>query len=174
MHVHTKGLLVLVTLLVGCGIQRSYTLKWPGVRAGAHTYFGGDPRYRRISSGGQPGAVFPAFSVRLPDGRIFKPDELTIAKLESHGAKKSFYVHPYDDKKWDRTNLLIESGAGTLRASFDMQNRLRNFSISAHTGEGTVFVGDRSGRRLMPLPASRDELVELFGEPERERMTQHY
>ena len=173
MHVQTKGLLVLVTLLVGCGIQRSYKLEWPEVRAGAHTYFGGDPSYNRILWGGQLGAVSPAFSVRLTDGRIFKPDELTIAKLESHGAKKSFYVHPYDDKKWDRTNLLIESGAGTLRASFDMQNRLQNISISTHTGEGTVFVGDRSGQRMIPLPASRDELVELFGEPERERMTQH-
>ena len=171
MHVHTKGLLVLVTLLVGCGIQRSYTLQWPGVRAGAHTYFGGDPRYRRIAWGGQPGDVPPAFSVRLPGGRIFKPDELTIAELESLGAKKSFYVHPYDDKKWDRTKLLIESSAGTLRVNFDMQNRLQSINIHAHTDEGTVFVGDRSGQRMIPLPASRDELVELFGEPERESTT---
>ncbi len=60
-----------------------------------------------------------------------------------------------------------------LYASFDDQNRLQNISISAHTGEGTVFVGDRSGRRMIPLPASRDELVELFGEPERESMTRY-
>jgi hypothetical protein len=173
MNVQTRGLLVLVTLLVGCGMQKDYTLGWPGVFARGYTLFGGDPKYRIIGGGGHLGVrPPPAFSVRLPGGRIIKPDEFTIAKLESHGAKKSFYVHPYDDKKWDRTNLLIESGAGTLRASFDMQNRLRNFSISAHTGEGTVFVGDRSGRRLMPLPASRDELVELFGEPERESAIQ--
>ncbi len=173
MHVHTRGLglLLLVTHLVGC--QRDHTLEWPGVRASGFTLFGGDPSYHRIGWGGQLGEVPPAFSVRLPGGQIFKPDELTIAKLESLGAKKSFYVHPYDDKKWDRTKLLIESGAGTLRASFDMQNRVQNISISASTGEGIVFVGDRGGRRLIPLPASRDELVELFGEPERESMTQY-
>ncbi len=170
MHVQTRGLLVLVTLLVGCGIQRDYTSWWPGVRASGSTYFGADSKYISIGWGG---IGSPAFSVRLPGGRIIKPDEFTIAKLESLGAKKSLYVHPDLDpdaqKKWIRTTKLrIESGAGTLRASFDEQNRLLSITINAHTGEGTVFVGDRSGRRMIPLPATREELVELFGEPERE------
>ncbi len=153
MNVQTRGLLLLVTLLVGCGMQKNYTLVWPGVCASGFTLFGGDPKYNRITCTGPP-----AFSVRLPGGRIIKPGEFTIAKLESHGAKK----------KQDRKNWYIKSGAGTLFANFDKQNRLLNISLTAHTGEGTVFVGDRNGRRMIPLPATREELVKLFGEPERE------
>jgi hypothetical protein len=170
MHVQTRGLLVLVTLLVGCGMQKDYTLRWPGVFARGYTYFGGDPKYRIIGGGGHLGVgPPPAFSVRLPGGRIIKPDEFTIAKLESHGAtelKPRSSGRPLPEKR--PTRWRIESGAGTLYASFDEQNRLQNISFNAHTGEGTVFVGDRNGRRLIPLPASRDELVKLFGEPKRE------
>ncbi len=170
MNVHTRGLLVLVTLLVGCGIQQRHSLEWPGVRARAYTYFGGDPKYHRI------GLVFlddgpPVFSVRFPGGRIITPDEFTIAKLESHGAKdgKSRTSGGSRSPAGARfTYRRIESGAGTLYASFDEQNRLQNISIIGHIGEGTVFVGDRSGRRMIALPASRDQLVKLFGEPKRE------
>ncbi len=175
MNVQTRGLLLLllVTLLVGCGIQRNYTLEWPGVRASGFTLLVGDPRYRRILWGGQSGEVPPAFSVRLPGGQIIKPDEFTIAKLESHGAtewKPRSSGRPLPGTRL--TYRRIESGAGTLYASFDEQNRLQNIHFSASTGEGTVFVGDRSGRRMIALPASREELVKLFGEPEHERAIQ--
>ncbi len=174
MHVHTRRLrfllLVLVALLVGCGIQRDYTLGWPGVHARGLTLFGGPLRYSRIGWVGQLGVgPPPEFSVRLPGGRIIKPGEFTITKLESHGAtelKPSSSGRPLPEKR--PTRWRIKSGAGTLYASFDEQNRLQNISISASTGEGTVFVGDQSGRRMIPLPASRDELVKLFGEPKRE------
>jgi hypothetical protein len=177
MNVQTRGLLVLVTLLVGCGIQRDYTLGWPGVHASGLTLFGGPLRYSRIGWGSQLGVgPPPAFSVRLPGGRIIKPDEFTIAKLESHGAtewKPRSYSRPNRPLPGKGlTYRRIESGAGTLLASFDQQNQLQNISLTAHTGEGTVFVGDRNGRRMIPLPATREELVKLFGEPEHERAIQ--
>ncbi len=175
MNVHTKGLglLVLVAHLVGCGIQRDYAILWSGVRAGGITYFGGDPKYNRIAWSSPLGDEPPAFSVRLPDGQIIKPDEFTIAKLESFGVtewkpRSSGRPHPAQPLT---TYRRIKSGAGALYACFDEQNRLQGISISAYTGEGTVFAGDRSGRRMIPLPASRDELVELFGEPKREYST---
>ncbi len=170
MNVQTRGLLVLVTLLVGCGIQRDYTSWWPGVYASGFTIFGADSKYNSIGWGSQHGVgPPPAFSVRLPGGQIIKPDEFTIAKLESHGAtewRPRGSRRPLPGKR--PTRWQIKSGAGTLYASFDEQNQLQNISFSAHTGEGTVFVGDRNGRRLIALPASRDELVKLFGEPKRE------
>ena len=63
----------------------------------------------------------------------------------------------------------IESSAGYLSVTFDAQGRLLSIFIEASNGEESIFVGDRNGKRMIPLPASRDELVELFGEPESER-----
>ncbi len=65
MHVQTRGLLVLVTLLVGCGMQKNYTLVWPGVFARGHTLFGGDPKYHRIGWVGHLGVGPPP---RSPSG----------------------------------------------------------------------------------------------------------
>jgi hypothetical protein len=173
MHAHTRGLLVLVTLLVGCGIQRDHSILWPGARASGITYFGGEPKYDNIAWAVHLGDGPPTFSVRLPGGQIIKPDELTIAKLKTLGAtewKPRSSVAPHPAQRIT-TRWRIKSSAGTLSASFDDQNRLKSVDIRALTDEGTVFVGDRNGQRMIPLPASRDELVELFGEPERENST---
>ncbi len=65
MTLQTRGLLVLVTLLVGCGIQRDHGLGWPGVHAKGITLFGGPLRYSRIGWGGQLGVGPPP---RSPSG----------------------------------------------------------------------------------------------------------
>ena len=175
MNVQTRwlGLLVLVALLVGCIDKNLYNpnryLGWPGLGARGGRIHGGNPNYSHLfwTSAYYRGSEPPPFSVRFPGGRIIKSDDFTIAKLESHGAKKSLFVDTHH-KEFNRTELRIKSGTGKLFANFDVQNRLLRITIDVWDGEGTVFVGDRSGRRVIPLPASRDELVELFGEPKRE------
>jgi hypothetical protein len=172
MNVHMArglGLLLLTMLAVGCGSERLYSLRWPGVATHATTTSGEEPSFASLSSRKLTGDELPAFSVRFPGGRIITPDEFTVAKLESHGAKESMRFigdNPPPDRLIGRR---ITSSAGTLSAVFDAQGRLQSISIRAHGGEGRIFVGDRSGRRMIPLPASRDELVELFGEPEYEK-----
>ncbi len=171
MHVHMArglGLLLLTMLAVGCGSGRGYSLSWPGVHTYAYTTSGEEPIYRSLGYSSNSRDVLPAFSVRFPGGRIITPDEFTVAKLESHGAKESggyFGDNPPPDLPFHRR---ITSSAGYLDVMFDAQGRLQSIILRASSGEERIFVGDRSGRRMIPLPASRDELVELFGEPEYE------
>ena len=172
MHVHMAGglgLLLLTMLAGGCGSGRLYSLTWSGVHATAWTASGEEPSFGSLSSRDLTGDELPTFSVRFPGGRIIMPDEFTVAKLESHGAKESggyFGDNPPPDLQFHRR---IESSNGYLDAIFDAQGRLQKIRIEASSSEERIFVGDRSGRRMIPLPASRDELVELFGEPEYEK-----
>jgi hypothetical protein len=94
-----------------------------------------------------------------------------VARLESLGAKESHRRSsspPLPGHQSGRT-LKIESTAGTLIVAFDAQERLTAVQFIATSGQGTVAVGDRNGKRRVPLPASREALVEVFGVPERER-----
>jgi hypothetical protein len=172
------SLLLLIALLVGCG--QVHTLEWPGIVARTRTLFGETPSYSKVAWHGHPGlpcneivcAALPAFSAGLPDGRVIRPSEFTVARLESHGAKESRRRSsgpPLPGHQSGRT-LKIESSAGVLIAAFDAQERLTSVQlIASSSGQGTVAVGDRNGKREVPLPASREALVEVFGEPERER-----
>jgi len=172
MNVHMArglGLLLLTMLAVGCGSGRLYSLMWPGAHTNAYTASGEEPSFGSLGySSNRSRDVLPAFSVRLPGGPIIKPGDFTIAKLKSHGAKKSGGRLDGNDPPDAWIYLRIESSAGTLTVTFDAQGRLQSIRISASSGEERIFVGDRSGRRMIPLPASRDELVELFGEPQSE------
>ncbi len=172
MHVHMArglGLLLLTMLAVGCGSGRLYSLMWPGVHATAYTASGEEPSFGSLGySSRRSRDVLPAFSVRFPGGRIIMLSDFTIAKLESHGAKKSGGRLDGNDPPDAWFHRRIESSAGYLDVMFDAQGRLQNIILRASSGEERIFVGDRSGRRMIPLPASRDELVELFGEPQSE------
>lgn len=170
-------LLLLMVLLVGCQ-QTSHTLEWRGALATAHTLFGADPSFHRVTwygyrAGRCKSAVCstrPAFSVRFPDGKIIKPGEFTLARLKVHGAEERIRDGgtPVLPARRLTSTWMIKSDAGNLTAQFDEKGRLESISISVSSGEGRAAVGDRHGRRMVTLPATREELVEVFGEPESE------
>jgi hypothetical protein len=164
--------LLLLGPLIACQ-QTNYTLTWPGVAARAHTYFGEAPVYHSIGWGGSGS---PAFSVVLSDGRTMLPGDFSMRRLESLGAterRRDGSTLSLPAHNTTRT-LKIESGAARLYAIFFVETqRLSSIHLTVSSADresdGEVEVGDRRGRRRVRLPATREELIEVFGEPEREQ-----
>jgi hypothetical protein len=194
---------LMVTALAGCG--RSHTADWRGVRAsGTHIFkynrIGASYNrviWRRQADGIMRGSSAPAdwnlgnapgFSVRLPDGRVLKPNQLTVGTLRSLGGTEGLGKdHPVPGAGGPGARVLyFRYPKGMFRAWFDPEtNQLKFVEIarrrtsrrdSLHVAIGNVqiAIGNRNGTKVVELPATRDELVELFGEPTSERSYKHF
>lgn len=178
---HYALLVVLVTQLFGC--EQGHVLSWPGVTARTTTLLRADPEYRRIDWVHTPWkscttcTLSPRFSVRFPDGLIIRPGQFTMAGLSAAGAEKwvrdGSELETRTPASHTRTRLQIETDSVYLRALFDEKKALTSINIRGRTDGRQVEVGDRSGRRFVRLPASRDELIDLFGKPVQERHWDH-
>ena len=165
--------MLLVAQFIGCN-QRRHELEWPGAITVAHTFFGADPKYYWVSWGSSPElpcrdivcSARPVFSVRLSSGQIIGPREFTMAALGARGAQES--QSPMSPARRVTTYMRIESDMGILSASFDEQRRLTGITVTASNDQADISVGDRKGVRFVPLPASRDGLIEVLGEPKQE------
>lgn len=151
-------------------------LYWPGLRAMASfPRAGGDAEYFSVDwsmldkrwpyydlrTGGGPG-----FSIRLPDGTVLTPDKVTVETLRTQA--------PPPENTGSHASFRYSNGQ--LVAAFDQFNQLTRIEIvegwNPRKGVGSdIAIGNREGTKLVALPANRDELVELFGEPTSETST---
>jgi len=140
-------------------------LYWPGVMArAAHPHPDAEPLYKNVRWGSMTPRIVrsggPGFSVRLPDGSVLTPDQLTVEALDARA--------PPPENRGSRVFLKYPNGR--LVADFDRFDQLTSVEFRADWKPGRVAggdfaVGNREGTKLVALPATLDELVELFGEP---------
>jgi hypothetical protein len=160
----------LTAALTGC--QTQHVIEWPGVQVTAYTFpAGGDPTYSFVTPGAPP--ALPGFSVRFPNGRVIAPHDFTIDGLLFHGAEDydpSPSVPPSPAQRAFRY-LRLFIGNGQVSATFK-DGELLSVTVVDNRAPGLEDeppqLGDRAGRRFVTLPATRDQLVELFGPPTRE------
>ena len=175
----TRCLLVIMVVAVFTGCGHSHELVWPDLNA----YGGSEPgeealyvnlfwRFRPVTASG--GSNRPAFSVRLPDGTVLTPDQITIART---GATEvlSDPRDAVDDRRrsakfnyangWLTVNFGIDGDAEQVQRVWASGRREAKEDIPGND----LAVGNPNGTKLVVLPATRDELVELFGKPMRER-----
>lgn len=151
----------MVTTLAGCGYE--HTADWPGVRASGWTW-GSTTSYRQVAwNANETSGSAPGFSVRLPDGRVLRPSRLTVRKLVELGS-------PQENLDWDSgSRFFFRYPKGQLTVLFNEFDQLRLIETMGWThdkGAGRdVAIGNRAGTRLVELPATRDELVAIFGKP---------
>jgi hypothetical protein len=179
--IHYALLLLLLTQLIGC--EQGHVLSWPGLSARTTTLFRADPEYRRIGWVHSPYkqcntcTSHPRFSVRFSDELIIRPSQFTMAGLEAVGAEEPVpdenELHPRLPGSPTTKKFQIKTDSGYLMAYFDEKKALTAINIYGREGERRVEVGDRSGRRFVTIPASRDELIDVFGAPLHERHADH-
>ena len=157
------------TLVGYHSVMGSNPLYWPGVRA-FKSSSQGTAVYDVVNWSPLPAAESsekekilgnaPGFSDRLPDGSVLTPDQFTVELLNAGGP---FYQGGAMEANFEYPN-------GSLHAYFDERSsQLTSISVNEgrtrHGAGSDVAIGNRDGTKLVVLPATRDELVELFGEP---------
>ena len=161
----------LTAALTGC--QTQHVIEWPGVQMTGYTFAaGGDPTYSFVRPGAPPSLA--GFSVRFPNGRVIAPHDFTIDGLLFHGAE-DYDPSPSTPSPAQRAfrYLRLFIGNGQVSATFK-DGELSSLTVmsnavdSAGQEDESPQLGDRAGRRFVTLPATRDQLVELFGPPTRE------
>ncbi len=180
--------LLLVACVAACGNR--HEMYWNGVRADGESWFGGEASYKSVSWSrrapsvtidGQTGiadtvwliseaqeilGARPRFAIRLPGGTVLRPDQFTVEWLDAQAHRPGMI--PGSSAIFDYPN-------GMLNASFDEYGQLTSIAVrflgrrQDQPGGGGVAVADRNGTEQLPLPATRDQLVELLGEPALEK-----
>jgi hypothetical protein len=188
-------LLLLVASLSACG--NSHELYWNGVRADGESWFGGEASYKSVSwnrreptvtrwvpqGSTEPSGVAdtvwleseaqeilgdrPRFAIRLPGGTVLRSSQFTVEWLDPQSHTPGMIPG---------STAVVEYPNGDLHAYFDEYGRLRRIVVRSLTrasedqprGRG-IALGDHSGTDQLPLPATRDQLVEVFGEPALEK-----
>jgi hypothetical protein len=175
---------LIVTVVAGCGYD--HTLDWRGVRASGWTWSSSkNPSYSRVEWHRPPMARglyvgsekffgnAPRFTVRLPDGRLLTPGHLTAGTLRllvgtPDSSRRSPEPRPTDPSLFRYSNA-------TISVAFDRDNKLRRIAVwkggNPSRDSLHVAIGNWNGTKFVELPATRDELVELFGRPTSERST---
>lgn len=181
--------LLFVACVAACG--NSHEMYWNGVRADGESWFGGEASYKSVSWSRREPLVTtdmqtgiadtvwlvseaqeilgdrPRFAIRLPGGTVLGPGQFTVEWLDAQAHTPGMI--PGSSAVFDYPN-------GDLRASFDEYGQLRRIVVRSlrrasedQPRGGGIAVGDRNGTNLVPLPATRDQLVEVFGEPALEK-----
>jgi hypothetical protein len=163
-------MILAVVLLSGC--SRQHDLYWPGVHVHGESPISkpGDVGYRKAywsRDTFEDPTPTPMFSFRAPNGALLTPDSMTIETMDAHGAEDKFYG-PGIGRHFD-------FGNGWMTAYFDHDRNLESIAVIlssivfAEDPRRTIFIGNRDGTKWVSFPATRGDLIELFGEPNRER-----
>ncbi len=167
-------MMLIVAVFMGCGHRHEAV--WPEHRArGSSKPFQaasysivlwqdryGGMNYPRVEV---RGSTRPGFSVRLPDGTVLTPDRITIDRTEATLE---------DDSGRGRRVAVFDYANGRLKVefgTFDDAKQIAGVLASGWPGQerdipgSELAVGNPDGTKLVVLPATRDELVEVFGKP---------
>ncbi len=183
-------MILVVAVFTGCG--HSHELEWPDLEAKGSSDSGEEALYvnlkwRLCRSCGSDSR--PAFSVRLPDGTVLTPDQITIDRTGAgtlggdYGDWRRVVEYDYATVRlrkveftyatggWLKVEFVMDDDAEHVRQVWAMGSRQPPASRRRKEGfpGSDLAVGNPAGTKLVVLPATRDELVELLGKPRRER-----
>jgi hypothetical protein len=157
---------------------RQHRLEWPGLWASGESplFSPGAALYTRVGFSGED--TYAPISFRLPDGTFLSSGRGTPPR---GFARRFKYETGSVSAQFDETGGLIGASASTY---LRRRSRVPGVRRRSRTGEyydtftthedrgGTprdvIAVGDLYGMKMALLPATRAELVEVFGEPTRE------
>jgi hypothetical protein len=161
---------VMISSVPGCiFLVKVHEISWPGVRARteAPLYHIGDiKKFESVDF--RPGKDTIEFSLKMPDGSVLTYDHLTPEAITP-------YVMP-DDWSTDGNCRSVEVtyDNGWVTAYFE-DGKLILVTVFAwprqpvSLGQSVPAIGNRDGTKVFPLPITKDELIELFGEPTKAR-----
>jgi hypothetical protein len=178
----TRRLLIVLITTLAAGCSRQHRLEWPGLWASGESplFSPGAALYTRVGFSGED--TYAPISFRLPDGTFLSSDPYHGRGTPPRGFARRFkYETGSVSAQFDETGGLIGASASTY---LRRRSRVPGVRRRSRTGEyydtftthedrgGTprdvIAVGDLYGMKMALLPATRAELVEVFGEPTRE------
>lgn len=165
----TGIIVAMMSSVTGCiFLVKVHQLSWPGIEARKEVplYHMGEIKFNNITF--RPSKDTIKFSLRMPDGHIVTYDQLTPEAIAP-------YVTPSD---WSTNGNCRYVGVtydnGRVTAYFE-NGKLTRVTVfvwprtTVRPGQSVPAIGNRDGTKFFTLPITKDELIELFGEPTKAR-----
>lgn len=147
-------------------------MDWYGVHATGEDTFWGGKSYTSLSweADSEYHGHGPLFLIRMPNGSIVAPNQITIEFLDANGAEILRQYEP------NRARRRLRYRNGFMNVSFYVDKSLDAIYIRSPNGgivhdSVPVSVISLDGSRTLLLPTTRDKLVEVFGEPAHEHIS---
>jgi hypothetical protein len=174
MNPRTPFFVVLIVFLAGCALHRDgnwYKYSKGGMfSSGRRDYLGWDKlEFNGIYIGSYnknpPYDKSIKFSIRLADGTVLSSDEFDYETIRKHANKGPVARHVYFGEIKIYDIFVSDNFYFTYNPSYELI-QFSAYGQNMHSSEGPATIGKYDKSRFYTFPLTKEQLYEIFGEPD--------